>query len=341
MTGRGDIIRLLETGDEKEIASLYKEADIVRKENCGDGILVRGLVEYANYCNNTCMYCGLNRVNKIIERYRMSAAEIMCCVDLIASSGIKTIVLQSGEEKESGPERLADIIQEIKNKYDMAVTLSSGEKDRDTYRLWREAGADRYLLRIETTDESLYKRLHPGMSFENRKRCLDDLRDLGYQNGSGLLIGLPGQTIESIADDILYLKEMEFDMTGTGLFIPHPATLLADMPPGSLELTLKVLAITRILMPYTHMPAATSFGSLGRDYRELALRAGANVIMPNFTPEKYKKFYEIYPSKICLSEDRMIYAEKLETLAAATGRYIDYSKGDSMKKRYYEGREAA
>ena len=332
MTGRSEIIRFLETDDKKRTAALYREADNIRREQCGDGILLRGLVEFSSFCGNTCMYCGLNRTNRKLKRYRMDTEEIMDCVRLIASSGFRTIVLQSGEEKDMDPEGLADIIQEIKASYDMAVTLSVGEKDRDTYRLWREAGADRYLLKIETTDKSLYKSLHPGMSLENRKRCLMDLKGLGYQNGSGLLIGLPGQTIDSIADDILYRKEMEFDMIGTGLFIPHSATPLADMPYGSLELTLKTIALTRIIMPDIHMPASTSIGSLNLDYRELALKAGANVLMPSFTPEKYKKLYEIYPSKICLPESNQIYARELETFAAAIGRHIDYSMGDSIKK---------
>ena len=266
----------------------------------------------------------------------MDDEEIMDCVRLIASSGIKTVVLQSGEEKDRDPEWLAELIKEIKTGYDIAITLSVGEKDRDTYRLWHDAGADRYLLKIETTDESLYKRLHPGMSLENRKRCLRDLKELGYQNGSGLLIGLPGQTIESIADDILYLKDMEFDMIGIGLFIPHGATPLVNMPYGSLELTLKTIAITRIIMPEIHMPASTSIGSLNLDYRELALKAGANVLMPNFTPLKYKKLYEIYPSKTCLPESDQVFAREFESFAAAIGRHIDYSKGDSLRKKIPE-----
>ncbi len=330
---RSDIIKLLESSDKKETLALYREADIIRREQCGDGILLRGLVEFSNYCGNTCMYCGLNRTNRKLKRYMMDAEEIRNCVRLLASSGIRTVVLQSGEEEDSDPEWLADIIDEIKTKYDIAITLSVGEKSRAIYQLWREAGADRYLLKIETTDKALYERLHPGMSFENRKRCLVDLKELGYQNGSGLLIGLPGQTVESIADDILYLKKMEFDMIGIGLFIPHNATPLAGMPYGNLELTLKTLAITRILMPDIHMPASTSIGSVNLDYRELALKAGGNVLMPNFTPEKHKKLYEIYPSKICLPESGHFYAPELESFAAAIGRHIDYSRGDAIRKR--------
>ena len=333
MTGRDEIIRLLETVDKKQAAALYREADNVRRERCGDGILLRGLVEFSNYCGNTCMYCGLNRTNRKLKRYTMDTGEIMDCVRLIASSGIRTIVLQSGEEEGSDPEWLADVIDEIKTGYDMAITLSVGEKPPAVYRLWREAGADRYLMKIETTDKTLYEKLHPGMSLENRKRCLMDLKELGYQNGSGLLIGLPGQTIESIADDILYLKDMEFDMIGIGLFIPHNATPLANMPYGNLELTLKTIAITRILMPAIHMPASTSIGSLNLDYRELALKAGTNVLMPNFTPLKYKKLYEIYPFKICLPENDQVFAREFESFAAAIGRHIDYSRGDSIRKR--------
>ena len=334
---RDVIIGLLKTEDKSEILSLYREADNIRREQFGDGILLRGLVEYSSFCENTCMYCGLNKTNKALKRYRMDTGEILDCIRMIYSSGIRTAVLQSGEDNDSDPEWLARIIRKIKTGYDMAITLSVGEKDRDTYRLWRKAGADRYLLKIETTDKSLYSRLHPGMSFENRKRCLTDLKELGYQNGSGLLIGLPGQTIESIADDILFLKDMEFDMIGIGLFIPHSATPLANMPYGTLELTLKTIALTRILMPHIHMPASTSIGSLDLDYRELALKAGANVLMPNFTPDKYKKLYEIYPSKICLPESDRVYALELESFAAAIGRYIDYSRGDSIGVKSPEG----
>ncbi|MDD5134980.1 MAG: [FeFe] hydrogenase H-cluster radical SAM maturase HydE, partial [Phycisphaerae bacterium] len=286
---RGDIEHLLSLEDEKQTEMLFNYADAVRKQFVGNEILLRGLVEFSNYCRNACWYCGLNKYNKELQRYRLSSDEIMGAVENIVAAGIKTVVLQSGEDEGLDGYWLKELIECIKSKFDIAVTLSAGERSYEEYELWRQAGAERYLLKIETTDKGLYWNLHPQMDFENRIKCSRHLKSLGYQNGSGNLVGLKGQTIESLAEDIIFFKKEGFDMIGIGLFIPHKSTPLKDEPLGDIKLVLKVLAVTRIVTKDAHLPATTAVGSIGNnDARLLALKAGANVLMPNFTPQPYK-----------------------------------------------------
>ena len=326
---RDEILDYLQTGDRAKVQELFERADQVRRKYCGDGILLRGIVEFSNNCGGNCAYCGINKNNQDIQRYRLTKEEILQSAEQIHSAGIQTIVLQSGEDSELDPEWLADIVRQIKAKYDLSITLSVGEKPRETYALWRKAGADRCLLKIEITDEKLYSKLHPGMSFANRLRCLDNLQSLGYQTGSGIIVGLPKQTPEILANDILFFTDKDFDMIGIGPLIPHNATELKDLPIGSVDLTLRCIALTRIQTKNSHLPATTALGSLEQDYRLDGLRAGANVLMPNFTPQAYKKDYEIYPGKRCLSEPTGTpNTENLRTI----GRYIDFSRGDSLKK---------
>jgi biotin synthase len=332
-----DIIFLLSLKSEEEIVELFNFADKVRKENLGDGILLRGIVEFSNYCRNTCFYCGLNKNNSRIKRYRLSKQEVLDSVDQIAKSGIKTVVLQSGEEEDLHPIWLSEIIAEIKSKLGIAVTLSVGERSYADYQLWKEAGADRYLLKIETTDPKLYALLHPGMNFENRVRCLKDLKQLGYQTGSGNIIGLKGQTLETIANDILFFKKEELDMIGIGPFIAHPGTELALEKRGDATLTLITIAVTRIVTKYPNIPATTALGSLGKDYRIEGLKTGANVLMPNFTPQPYRKYYEIYPGKRCVEEPVGACGFCMEGIAESIGRYIDYSVGDILKPKELVG----
>ena len=326
-----DILDYLQTTDEQKIKKLFAEADKVRRKYCGDGVHLRGIVEFSSKCQGACVYCGLNKNNSNLPRYSMSAEEILQAVELIYKSKIKTVVLQSGEDNALDPKWLAEIIREIKKQFDLSITLSAGEKPQEIYKLWRKAGADRDLLKIETTDNKLYSRLHPGMSLKNRLRCLSDLQELGYQTGSGIIVGLPGQTPKILAEDILFFRDKNFDMIGIGPLIPHQSTKLKDLPKGNVDLTLRCVALTRILTKNTHMPATTSLGSLDKDYRPEALCAGANVLMPNFTPLAYKKNYEIYPGKCCISEPDNQYAIWAESLAG-TGRYIDFGHGDSLKK---------
>jgi biotin synthase len=327
-----DIEAVLLTTDSDELGPLFAFADQIRREYVGDGVLLRGLIEFSNVCRNTCMYCGLNRCNNRLQRYRLTREEILAAAGNIRRAGIKTVVLQSGEEDNLDSGWLRQVIEEIKGNLDMAVTLSVGERCRDEYESWKEAGADRYLLKIETSDPSLYQSLHPGMSFENRIRCLQDLAELGYQTGSGSLVGLKGQTIRSLAGDVRFFKQGNFDMVSVSPFIPHPQTALAGEPAGDLMMTLKMTALARIVSRNAHIPATTAIGSLnGRDERPRALAAGANVLMPNFTPAPYRRYYEIYPNKRCVSEDAAACAGCMEQMVAAAGRQVDYGRGDSLK----------
>jgi len=331
---RADLERILRLDDPEEQQALFDFADRVRREFVGDGVLLRGIVEFANVCRNTCAYCGLNRHNLRLQRYRLTDTQILAAAADICRAGIKTIVLQSGEDDNLDADWLARVIETIKARFDVAVTLSVGERCRAEYRLWREAGADRYLLKIETTDRALYQRLHPEMSFENRIRCLQDLAELGYQTGSGDLIGLPGQTLESLANDLLFFRKGDFDMLSVSPFIPHADTALAGVPAGDLTLTLKMLALTRIVSRNAHMPASTAVGSLGgRDERPKALAAGANVVMPNFTPTQVRALYEIYPGKTGSTSTPEQGLASIKRIAAETGRSLDYARGDSLKAK--------
>lgn len=330
--GREDIESLLTLRGDAEMELLFDFADQVRENSAGNGVLLRGLVEFSNVCEGTCAYCGLNRSNAGLQRYRLNEDEIMDCVRNIDARGIKTVVLQSGQNGRMDASWLAGVIRRMKKTYDMAVTLSVGERSRRDYEMWKQAGADRYLLKIETTDCELYEMLHPGMSFENRLRCLHDLAELGYQTGTGNLVGLPGQSVRSLADDILFFKKGDFDMLSVSLFIPHECTELGARPAGDLLMTLKVLALTRIVTRIAHMPASTAIGSLhGRDHTTEALGAGANVVMPNFSPMSLRELYEIYPGKKGLTQPPAEGVAALEQLACSIGRFVDYSRGDSLK----------
>ncbi len=263
---------------------------------------MRGLIEFSNVCKQQCKYCGLQSTNKNIERYRISKDEILFFVKDARRMGYKTVVLQSGEDDYYDVDRMCELIKEIK-KYDIALTLSVGEKSYDEYKEYKKFGADRYLLRIETTNEELYKKMHPNMSLDNRKQCLYNLKKIGFETGTGSIVGLPGQTIESIADDILFFKEIDADMVGIGPFIAHPDTPLKYENDGSFTLALKTMALTRIMLPDINIPATTAMETIHPDGRIIALNSGANVVMPNVTRREYRRKYEIYPNKICINED--------------------------------------
>ena len=332
---------LLGAADPEDVKEIFQAADRVRRQHMGDGILLRGIVEFSSYCGNTCSYCGLHGGNVELERYRMSGSEILDSVGRIAAQGIRTVVLQSGEDARVDAAWLADLVSRITGAHDMAVTLSVGERPRADYGLWREAGADRYLLKIESSDPDLYASLHRERTLETRLRCVQDLFDLGYQVGSGVMVGLKGQTLGHLARDIRWFAGQDFDMIGIGPFIPHPQTPLGGEPAGDVLLTLKAVALTRIVTRNAHLPATTALGSMGRDYRPDGLKAGANVLMPNFTPLRYKKLYEIYPGKRCISEPVGACAFCMAGMAAGIGRFIDFSRGDSMKRPHARGRTAA
>lgn len=327
-----DLEFLLAAEEAEEKEALYRRATRVRDERCGKRMVLRGLIEFSSYCGNTCRYCGLNRNNAKAERYRLSRGEILESARLVRDAGIRTVVLQSGEDGFSAAS-LADIINEIKELDDMAVTLSVGERSREDYELWKEAGADRYLIRVESSDPALYSSLHEGRSLETRIGCIDTLRELGYQTGSGFMVGPPGQTLAHIAGDILFLAERDFDMIGIGPFIPHPDTPFRDASAGTAELTLNAVACARIACGNAWIPATTALGSLDRDYRVDALRAGANVVMPNFSPAEVKKKYGIYPGKRCITENTGACANCMERLASLAGLELDRSRADTLKAR--------
>ncbi len=323
-----DIIELLKTNDRNDW--IFALADAVRKEFVGDEVHLRGLIEFSNICKRTCKYCGLRYENKNLERYRISPEDIVFYADKAVQMGYKTVVLQSGEDEFYNAKKLADIVKEIK-KSDVAVTLSVGEMSFEDYKLLKDAGADRYLLRIETTDKELYKKMHPNMSFENRIRCLRDLKKLGYEVGTGCLVGLEGQTPESLADDILFFKEINADMVGIGPFISNPDTPLKNAPNGDFTLALKVMALTRIVLKNINIPATTAMETLNPNGRIIALKSGANVVMPNVTSKEYRKKYEIYPGKICINENPEQCRGCIENKIKSIGRTIGADKGFRKK----------
>ena len=297
---KNEVIEILKDNSQNDW--LFSLADKIRKENVGDEVHLRGLIEFSNICKRTCKYCGLRCENKDIDRYRIEPDNIIFYAQKAVDMGYKTIVLQSGEDEYYSRELLCKIIKGIKT-LDVALTLSIGERCFDDYKAFKDCGADRYLIRIETTDKELYKKMHPHMSFENRVRCLKDLGKLGYEVGTGCLVGLPGQTIESLANDILFFKEINADMVGIGPFIAHPHTPLKDCLNGDFTLALKVMALTRILLKNINIPATTAMETLNPNGRIIALQSGANVVMPNVTTTEYRAKYEIYPNKICINEN--------------------------------------
>ena len=296
---KAEILEILDTDSKNEW--LFETADKVREKYVGNEVHLRGLIEFSNICKCQCKYCGLRSENSILERYRMSKDEIVSCVKNAVNLGYRTIVLQSGEDNFYTTDKMCEIIKEIKI-LDVALTLSIGEKTYDEYKAMKKSGADRYLLRIETTDENLYKKMHPNMSFKNRMDCLYNLKRLGFETGTGCLVGLPEQTNESLVNDILFFKELNADMVGIGPFIPNQNTPLCEEKGGSFELALKVMALTRMVLPDINIPATTAMEPLNPQGRIIALRSGANVVMPNVTSQKYRAKYEIYPNKICLNE---------------------------------------
>jgi biotin synthase len=320
---KSEILYLLKTD---ETAKIFSAADKVRKKHVGDKVHLRALIEFSNYCKQNCLYCGLRRGNTKITRYRLKTQEIINLAKKAIEYDYKTIVLQSGEDLYYTIDRMSKIVSEIK-KFNTAVTLSIGEKTFEEYKTYLKAGADRYLLRIETTDEVLYNKLNPGMSFKNRIRCLEDIKRLGYEVGSGIMVGLPGQTIESIAKDIIYLKSIPVDMAGIGPFIYHPDTPIEKTEGNCFELALKVMAILRLLMPDINIPATTAMETLNPNGRLIALQCGANVVMPNATETAYRKHYEIYPGKICIDNSPKYCRFCIEKKIKSINRNVAESKG--------------
>ncbi|HCM92121.1 MAG TPA: [FeFe] hydrogenase H-cluster radical SAM maturase HydE [Lachnospiraceae bacterium] len=327
--------------DRDEYLKLIKNRDSVREyaaglatevriQHYGDRVFIRGLIEFTNNCRNNCYYCGIRVGNRCVERYRLDPSEIVSCADAGFKLGFRTFVLQGGEDNFYTDDILTDIISKIKKNHpDCAVTLSVGERSYESYRALKEAGADRYLLRHETVNPRHYKKLHPeNMSHENRLMCLRMLKELGYQTGAGFMVGSPGQTVEDLADEMLFLKELDPQMVGIGPFIPHKDTPFAAQEPGSAEMTTFLLSLIRLTLPRVLLPATTALGTIDPLGREKGIMAGANVLMPNLSPAGVRDKYLLYDNKICTGDEAAQCIECLKARIEKTGCRIVTERGD-------------
>ena len=323
-------IRVISEQSEEAAAYLFEKAVRIRQRYYGTDVFVRGLIEFTNYCRNDCMYCGIRRSNRQADRYRLTEEEILSCCAKGYDLGYRTFVLQGGEDPFFTPEKIESLIRQIRTSYpDCAITLSVGEHSAEVYQLWFDAGADRYLLRHETADPAHYARLHPpGLSFQNRRRCLADLKRIGYQAGCGFMVGSPYQTVECLAEDMLFLADFQPDMVGIGPFIPQKDTPFGQEPAGTLELTLYLLGLIRLLLPKVLLPATTALGTIHPVGREKGILAGANVCMPNLSPVAVRKKYALYDNKICTGEEAAECTDCLETRMRKIGYRVVSARGD-------------
>lgn len=305
-------------------------AEKMKEKVYGTDIFIRGLIEFTNYCKNDCYYCGIRRSNSHTDRYRLSEEEILLCCQEGYNLGFRTFVLQGGEDGYFTDERMTSLIRSIKEKFpDCALTLSVGEKTYETYRAYREAGADRYLLRHETASETHYAMLHPKeLSLSKRKECLRNLKKLGFQTGAGFMVGSPGQTTETLVEDFLFLKELNPEMVGIGSFIPHKDTPFGCEKQGRLEDTLFYLALLRLMLPKVLLPATTALGTIHPYGREMGIKAGANVVMPNLSPVSVRKKYLLYNNKICTGEEAAEGIRELKARMEKIGCRIVTDRGD-------------
>ncbi|HML36521.1 MAG TPA: [FeFe] hydrogenase H-cluster radical SAM maturase HydE [Bacillota bacterium] len=310
---------------------LFEKARRIRQEHYGNDVYLRGLIEFTNYCRNDCLYCGIRRSNSKASRYRLTKEEILSCCEEGYGLGFRTFVLQGGEDGYYSDEMLADIIRDIKARYpDCAVTLSIGERSRESYRAFYDAGADRYLLRHETADPVHYSSLHPpSLTLETRKKCLMDLKEIGYEVGSGFMVGSPGQTSEQLAADLLFLHELQPQMIGIGPFIPHHDTPFAAEPGGTAELTLFLLGLIRLMLPQVLLPATTALGTIDPMGREKGILAGANVVMPNLSPREVRKKYLLYDNKICTGDEAAECRHCIDERISSIGYNVVVDRGDS------------
>lgn len=324
---------LIENRSDDLAALLAEYAVKARREIYGNVVFVRGLIEIGNVCKNDCLYCGIRRSNRNCERYRLTEEQILECADEGYSLGFRTFVLQGGEDTYFSDEVVCGIIRKIKSAHpDCAVTLSLGERSRESYAALRKAGADRYLLRHETADSEHYKHLHPPeMSFENRMRCLDELRGLGYRVGCGFMVGSPFQTARELAKDLKFIETFKPDMCGIGPFIPHHDTPFKNEPAGTLGLTCFLLSVIRLIYPPVLLPSTTALGTIAPDGRERGILAGANVVMPNLSPVSVRKKYELYDNKICTGDESAQCRSCLEQRMNSIGYDIVTNIGDIRK----------
>lgn len=315
-------------------AALFQAADRVRRAHYGTAVYIRGLIEFTNYCKNNCYYCGIRRDNRHATRYRLTKEQILACCAEGYALGFRTFVLQGGEDPYFTDARLCDIVSSIrKNHPDCAITLSVGEKPRESYQAYFDAGASRYLLRHETADAAHYGMLHPAeLSAQNRQECLFHLKEIGYQVGSGFMVGSPYQTTENLIADLRFLQKLQPDMIGIGPYITHAETPFADQKSGTLELTLRLVAVLRLLFPYALLPATTALGTIHPEGRELGLKAGANVVMPNLSPTGVRSLYELYENKICTGEEAAQCRGCLEQRVKRAGYEIVTARGDVKRE---------
>lgn len=329
---REEWIRLIRGRTPKLAQYLFEKARKIRQMYYGTDVYIRGLIEFTNYCKNDCYYCGIRRSNAQAHRYRLSQEQILQCCRQGYDLGFRTFVLQGGEDGYFTEERMVRLIREIRKDYpDCAITLSIGERSYDSYLAFFNAGADRYLLRHETWDTAHYQLLHPpALSAEHRRQCLLDLKKIGYQVGTGYMVGSPFQTAENLADDMLFLEKLNPQMVGIGPFIPHHDTPFKDQPAGTLELTLYMLGLIRLLLPKVLLPATTALGTIDEKGRELGILAGANVVMPNLSPENVRKDYLLYDNKICTGSEAAECRNDLENRMHAIGYQVVSHRGDSL-----------
>ncbi len=340
---RSDIVAWLRETSEARLEELWRRADLVRQQSVGGEVHLRGLIEISNHCIRLCGYCGLRVDHRELPRYRMTADEIMACVQEGVAFGYGSVVLQAGEDPRILADWMADVVRRIKADSPMAVTLSLGERDYDELALWRAAGADRYLLRFETSNRELFERIHPPHPgrVSDRIAILGTLRRLGYEVGSGVMIGIPGQSFDDLAGDLELFRALNLDMIGVGPFLMHPETPLADpqqqsvaapgeQVPASELMTYKVIALARLLCPRANIPSTTALATLNKNSgRELGLVRGANIVMPNLTPPKYRVHYEIYPNKACIQESAGLCHQCMEVRIKSIGRTRGSGRGDS------------
>mgnify|MGYP004543646917 FL=1 len=323
---------LLITEDKDCLEMLREEAVQTAQKIYGNQVFIRGLIEFTNYCKNDCYYCGIRRSNHCADRYRLTKEEILSCTDTGYELGFRTFVLQGGEDPYFTDARICELVSEIRQKHpDCAITLSIGEKSKESYKRYFDAGADRYLLRHETANGTHYRRLHPDeLSLEHRKQCLWDLKEIGYQVGCGFMVGSPGQTTETLYEDLQFIRELMPHMVGIGPFIPQKDTPFAREPAGTMEQTLRLLSIIRLIHPHVLLPATTALGTIHPKGRELGIQSGANVVMPNLSPVDVRDKYKLYDNKICTGDEAAECRFCMENRMKSIGYQVVVSRGDSI-----------
>lgn len=327
-----EFVELISCHSEQAAEYLFSKSDKIRRKYYGNEVYIRGLIEFTSYCRNNCLYCGLRSGNLKAQRYRLTPGEILSCCEVGYDLGFRTFVLQGGEDNHYSDSLICEIVSGIKSRYpDCAVTLSIGERSRESYKAYFDAGADRYLLRHETADEAHYNKLHPSdLSLSNRKRCLFNLKEIGYQVGSGFMVGSPFQTAENLAQDMLFLHELQPHMVGIGPFIPHCDTPFKAEPPGSVELTLFMIGLIRLMLPHSLIPATTALGTLSEDGRTRGIKAGANVVMPNLSPADVREKYLLYNNKLSIGMESAQNKAALEKQMLDIGYKVAISRGDCI-----------